>query len=58
MKQTKLYVVVRYTKRNALKGDYPFYAVCSTMDRAQRIVDNLTKRYGPTFLIIEAPFDP
>lgn len=54
----KLFAVVRYTKRNALAGQYPFYAICSTMDRAQGMVDNLTKKFGPTFLIIEAPLDP
>ena len=58
MKEKKLYVVVRYTKRGALSGSYPFQAVCSTMDRAQRKVDDLTKEFGPTFLIIEAVLDP
>lgn len=58
MKQKKLFVVVRYTKRGALAGVYPFHAVCSTMDRAQQKVDDLTKEHGSTFLIIEAPLDP
>lgn len=58
MKPKKLFVVVRYTKRNASTGTYPFYAVCSTMDRAQRKVDDLTEKLGPAFLIIEAPLDP
>jgi hypothetical protein len=54
----KLFVVVRYTKQGALNGSYPFHAVCSTMDRAQAKVDDLTKEHGATFLIIEAPLNP
>jgi hypothetical protein len=35
-----------------------FFAACSTMDIAQRQVDKLTARFGPTFIIIDAPLDP
>lgn len=53
-KQKKVFACCRWTKRN----QPVFYAVCSTMDRAQRQVDKLTARFGPTFLIIDAPLDP
>lgn len=53
-KQKKVFACCRWTK-----GNQPvFYAICSTMDIAQRQVDKLTMRFGPTFLIIDAPLDP
>lgn len=56
-KQKTLFVVCRCAKRG--KKSIPvFYAVCSTQDRAERQVDKLTMKLGPTFLIIDAPLDP
>ena len=53
-KQKKLFACCRWTKRN----QPVFYAICSTMDIAMRQVDKLTARFGPTFIIIDAPLDP
>ena len=66
MKPKKLFVVCRYVPEKevtALGRKQPnwnltFFAVCSTMDIAQRQCDKLTARFGPTFIIIDAPLDP
>ena len=55
--EKKLFAVCRCIKRG--KKSIPvFYAICSMMDIAQRHVDKLTKKFGPTFIIIDAPLDP
>lgn len=57
----KLFVVCKIHEHGtpyATQFDPKFYAVCSTQDRAQIVVDKLTERFGPTFVIIEAPLDP
>lgn len=51
--QKKLFVVCKFRRNTPI-----FYAVCSTMDIAMRQVDKLTMRFGPTFIIIDAPLDP
>ena len=53
-KQKKVFACCRWSKRS----QPIFYAVCSTMDIAMRQVDKLTARFGPTFVIIDAPLDP
>ena len=64
-KQKKLFVVCRYSQRvikhpaRSSSSYIPiFYAVCSTFDRATYQCDKLTKKFGPTFIIVEAPLDP
>ena len=65
-KQKKVFVVCRQvnpteatcTGRVQPNWNITFFAVCSTYDQAERQVDKLTKRFGPTFIIIDAPLDP
>ena len=53
----KVYVVCRHIVQTHMNVAV-FYGVCSTEDRAQVLVDDLTKKEGPTFVIIDAPMDP
>jgi len=52
-KRKTVYVVVRMN--TALPN---VSGVCTTFDRATYQCDKLTKKFGPTFIIIEAPLDP
>ena len=51
-KQKTVYVVLRMN--TALPN---VSGVCTTFDRATYQCDKLTKKFGPTFIIIEAPLD-
>ena len=53
----KVYVVCRHIVQTHLNVAV-FYEVCSTEDRAQAMVDDLTKKEGPTFVIVPAVVDP
>jgi hypothetical protein len=57
LKQKTVYVVCRYWQI-AKKEIYEFFRVCSTEDKAQAKVDELTQDYGPTFVILPVPLDP
>ena len=56
-KQKKVYVVCRHIVQTHMNVAV-FYGVCSTEDRAQVLVDDLTKKEGPTFVIVPAVVDP
>ena len=56
--QQKLFIVCRFWLKSKNHPIQEFFAACSTMDIAQRVCDKLTAKFGPTFLIIEAPLDP
>ena len=58
MKQKMLFIVCRFWLRSKNQPVQEFFAACSTMDIAQRQCDKLTKKFGPTFIIVEAPLDP
>jgi 2-methylisocitrate lyase-like PEP mutase family enzyme len=53
-----LFIVCRFWLKAKNHPIQEFFAVCTTMDRAQRMVDKLTAKFGPTFIIVDAPLDP
>jgi len=58
MKQKMLFIVCRFWLNKAAEPMQEFFTAHSTMDRAQGMVDDLTKKHGPTFIIVSAPLDP
>ena len=55
--EKKVFVVCRHIVHTHINVAV-FYGVCTTMDLAQALVDDLTKREGPTFVIVDSPLDP
>lgn len=53
---TKVFVSCRFISGASPKEE--FYAVHTTQDQAERQVDKLTAKFGPTFIITEAPLNP
>lgn len=54
----RLFIVCRFWLKSKNQPVQEFFVACSTMDKAQAAVDELTKEHGPTFIIVEAPLDP
>lgn len=50
-KQNMLFIVCRHPLQE-------FFTVHTTFDKATYQCDKLTKKFGPTFVIVEAPLDP
>ena len=58
MKPKKLFVVCRFWLKAKNHPVQEFFTAHTTFDRATYQCDKLTKKFGPTFIIVEAPLDP
>lgn len=57
-KQKMLFIVCRFWLKSKKQPVQEFFTVHTTFNRATYQCDKLTNKFGPTFIIVEAPLDP